>query len=202
MFGRSQRRQDEESGSRFLANREQVRSWMSGWACPEIAWPRLPDTPDPWTGTEREWLDRGVRATQEYFWILEAQPLARGITSVVAGWWFGAGHTFERLDIEFRSVADPPYLAEMLTLGAHAASLKGWRDEDVPALHAWLFAGIDSRPVGQMLRGTKRTGFILFELVRAPLSSRDRILTRLRMTLTDTALDGTPLNAMGGTPPV
>jgi hypothetical protein len=145
---------------------------------------------------EEQWLALHAPFMEEYHWLLEARPRARNISRVWAAWWFGAGHEFERLEIEFRSVADPQYLAENLAMGAHAAALKGWQPDDVRALYAWLLDGLDSRPMSDMVHGNKRTGFILFDLVRSPLGSSE-IAARLRMTLTTTTLDGTPLDDDG-----
>lgn len=145
------------------------------------------------------WLQRHAPFMDEYGWILEARPVSQGVSHVVANWQFGEGHAFDRLDIEFRSVADPPYLAEKLALAAHAAALTGWREADLQGLYAWLLEGVDSRPLGEMVRGQHRSGFILFGLTRWPHSSTE-INVRLQMTLTDTALDGTRLNSAGESP--
>ncbi|MEU1689898.1 hypothetical protein [Micromonospora sp. NPDC005707] len=203
MFRRSQRQDVDTLRERFLANREKVRSWIGGWDCPEVEWPEFAEIPHPWVVTqadERMWLKRHAPFLDEYGWILEARPVARGVSQVVAHWQFGEGHEFERLDIDFRSVADPPYLAEKLALGAHTADLKGWQEADLQGVYTWLFEGIDSRPLGEMVRGQQRSGFILFQLTRWPHSSSE-INVRLRMTLTDTALDGTPLTGAGESPP-
>jgi hypothetical protein len=34
-----------------------------------------------------------------------------------------------------RTAADPPYLAEKLALGVHAAALRGWSEGDVQDVH-------------------------------------------------------------------
>ncbi|MGK5531266.1 hypothetical protein [Streptomyces sp. URMC 129] len=189
--------------ARFLANREKVRSWFAGWECPEIEWPEFREVPLPWVvarGEEQRWLEHHAPFMDTYLWLLQARSPQRGISQVRASWSFGAGHAFDRLEIGFRSWADPDYLAEKLALGAHAAALRGWREEDVRELHAWLFQGLDSRPMGDGVRGQKRIGFVLCHLVRAPVS-RTEIAARLRVTLTDTALDGSPLDAEGRTLP-
>jgi hypothetical protein len=199
MVRQSKRQDADELRAKFIANREQVRSFITNWRCPEIEWPPFREIPSPWVipkGEEKHWLNDFAPSMDEYQWLLEARPVAEGISQVWASWWFGKGHAFERLQIEFRSYADPAYLAETLTWGAHAAALKGWREEDVHALHAWLFEGLDSRPINDAVRGQKRTGFILFELLRMP-AGQNEIGSRLSMTLTDTALDGTPLDHEG-----
>ena len=48
----------------------------------------------------------------------------------------------------------------------------------------------------EMVHGNKRSGFVLFDLLRSPLST-DQIAARLRMTVTRTTLDGTPLDDQG-----
>jgi hypothetical protein len=201
MVRRSKRQDADELRAKFVANREKVRSFIANWRCPEIEWPAFREIPLPWVipnGEEEQWLQQHAPFMDEYRWLLEPRPVTEGVSQVWACWWFGKGHEFELLEIDFRSYADPQYLAETLTWGAHAAALKGWREEDVHALYDWLFEGIDSRPMEEGVRGQKRTGFILFKLVRMPVS-RTEIGTRLSMTLTDKALDGTPLTADGRT---
>lgn len=201
MVRQSKRQDADVLRAKFFANREQVRSFITNWRCPEIEWPEFKEIPSPWVipqGEEDQWLNRHAPFMDEYRWFLDARPVAEGISEVRANWWFGSEHEFERLQIEFLSYADPGYLAETLTWGAHAAALKGWREQDVHALHAWLFEGLDSRPMNQGVRGQKRTGFILFELSRMPVGQNE-IASRLSMTLTDNALDGTPLTDEGRT---
>jgi len=203
MSRRSERQGVEELRSKFVANREKVRSWTADWDCPEIEWPPFPEVPRPWVvlpGGEEGWLAQHAPFMEEYHWLLEARPRADGISQVWASWWFGAGHEFERLEIEFRSFADPQYLAEKLALGADAAALEGWQREDVQGLYAWLFEGLDSRPMDDMVQGNNRTGFILFHILRSPLSTNE-IAARLRITLTTTTIDGTPLDEQGGALP-
>lgn len=128
---------------------------MSGWECPEVEFPEFSETPTPIIvrpGGEREWLKHRAPFMDEYYWLLDGRPLARGIGGVDASWWFGPEHAFQLLEIQFRSTPDPPYLAEMLALAVDAASLKGWQDEDIRPLYAWLLYawlldGIDSRPL-------------------------------------------------------
>ncbi|MFI6740347.1 hypothetical protein ACIBI9_46120 [Nonomuraea sp. NPDC050451] len=199
IFRRSKRQNTDQLLAKYLSNREKVRSWISGWDCPEIDWPGSDEIPHPWglpRGSEEQWLQRHGPFPGEYHWLLEARPLTPDISQVWAIWRFGEEHIFDQLEIEFRCVPDPGYLAEKLTLAAHAADLKGWREEDKRALHDWLLDGLDSRPLGEGVRGQKRTGFILFGLTRLPVDATT-ISAHLRMTLTDTALNGSPLNAEG-----
>ncbi|MEU4482806.1 hypothetical protein AB0F68_32845 [Micromonospora sp. NPDC023966] len=203
LFRRSKRQDVDALRAKVVANREKVQLWVGGWDFPEVEWPDVPEIPSPWIvrrEDERMWWERHAPFIDEYGWMLEARPVSQGVTHVVANWQFGKGHTFDLLDIEIRSVADPGYLAEKLALGAHAADLPGWQEDDIQGLHAWLFEGIDSRPLGEMVRGQHRSGFIHFTLTRWP-HSRTEINVRLNMTLTDTALDGTPLNSAGESPP-
>lgn len=202
MAGRPTRAEITQLRARFVANREQVRSWTGRWDCPEVRWPEFSDVPSPWVvlPAEREdWLERHAPFLDAYRWLLEARPVATGVSRVVGNWEFGPGHTFERLHIEMRTFADPAYLAEKLALGAHAAQLKGWQDDDLPGLYEWLLQGMDSRPMADMVRGQRRSGFILFEVIRSPHSHQE-INAQLRMTLTDVALDGSPLNRDGRSP--
>ena len=191
----------DELRARYLANREKVRSWLADWDCPEVEWPPVEDVPSSCgvgRGGAARWLDRHAPFLQEYRWFLEGRPRAEGVSQAWAWWQFGAGHEFERLEVEFRSYADPPYLAEKLALAADAAALKGWRrdGDDVQALYAWLLEGLDSRPMDEMVHGNKRTGFVLFDILRSPHPTNE-VSARLRMTLTTTALDGTPLDEHG-----
>jgi len=202
MAGRPTEREIAQLRDRFVANREQVRSWTGRWDCPEVRWPEFTDIPSPWVvppGDEQDWLDRHAPFLDGYQWFLQAQPVAQGVSQVVATWSFAERHAFERLDIEMRTFADPRYLSEKLALGAHAAQLKGWQDEDLRGLFEWLLQGLDSRPISDMVRGQRRSGFILFEILRSPHSQQE-ITARLRMTLTDVALDGSPLNNDGRSP--
>lgn len=198
-----QQQDPDELRAKFVANREKVRSFITGWACPEVEWPAFAEIPLPCMvpkGQEQEWLKRRAPFVGEYHWLLQARPLVADIRSLWAHWNFAEGHEFQLLEIEVQSVPDPGYLAEKLTLGAHAAALKGWRPGDAHELHAWLFEGLDSRPLDDGVRGQKRTGFILFKLLRFPVAGANEISAKLSMTLTDTALDGSPLDAGGETP--
>jgi len=202
MIHRSRRQDANELRARFLANRNKVRSWTAEWHCPEVEWPAFREIPWPWVvhrGEEEQWLERHAPFMGEYRWLLEARPVAgTGVSQVGGHWFFGGGHKFERLEIEFQSVADPPYLAEMLALGVHAAGLEGWHQDDVQGLHVWLLEGLDSRPISDLVEGRRRTGVILFELRRRPAPAADNeIHARLTMTLTNTTLDGSPLDAKG-----
>jgi hypothetical protein len=135
----------------------------------------------------------------EYRWLLEARPVAQGVNELWGEWEFGAGHEFESLTIRFRSVLDPDYLAEKLALGIRAAALKGWQDDDVHDLYDWLREGVNQCTDSGMVRGKHRTGFLVSEMTCAAIS-RTEVITEARTTLTDTALDGTPLNADGRAP--
>src|SRR4051812_11274423 len=134
----------------FLANRERVRAWLRAWHLPEVRWPEVPDIPYPHVVSARDeaaWYKRQAPHLDRYGWLLEARPTARGVSRVVADWQFAGRHRFHRLDVEFRSYADPQYLAEKLTLAVHAAGLEGWQGEtDARSVHSWLLEGIDSRP--------------------------------------------------------
>jgi hypothetical protein len=199
-MSRRPKRQDVDAlRARFVANREKVRSWISDWSCPEVEWPDFRQTPSPWSipdSDERMWLQRHAPFLDEYWWLLEARPVTEGVSRVIAHWHFGERHRLKRLEVDIRSYADPAYLAEKLALAAHAAALEGWWEQDVHGLHAWLFEGIDSRPMSDMVRGQQRIGFILFEILRTP-HSRTEIDARLRMTLAKTTLSGNPLNNAG-----
>lgn len=46
------------------------------------------------------------------------------------------------------------------------------------------------------VRGTHRTGFLICKMTCVAVS-RPEVITEVRVTLTETALDGTPLNADG-----
>jgi hypothetical protein len=202
MTRRSQQQDANELRARFLANREKVRSWTTGWHCPEIEWPAFREIPLPWVvreGESQQWLERNAPFMGQYQWVLEARPLpGTGLSQVRGHWSFGAGHRFERLEIECQSVAEPAYLAELLALAAHAAALKGWREDDLHGLHAWLFKGLDTRPIADLVRGQRRTGLILFELERRPTQvTENEIRAGLTMTLTNTTLDGSPLDPQG-----
>jgi hypothetical protein len=158
------KQQDPDSDSRrtrFFANRDAARGWISRWQCPEIEWPEVRDVPDPWIVLPADmetWLEIHVPRMNEYYWFIEGRPLAQGVNHAWARWSIGAEHAFEGADIELRTVADPPFLAEALALGADAAALDGWRPDDIHALHRWLLEGLDTRPLSHAVRGNKRTG--------------------------------------------
>ncbi|HET6299246.1 MAG TPA: hypothetical protein VFG33_38130 [Kribbella sp.] len=202
MTRRSEQRDANELRGKFLANRDKVRSWTVGWQCPEVDWPAFREIPSPWVvrrGEEPRWLERDAPFMGEYRWLLEARPRAgTGVTSVRGNWFFRERHEFERLEIEFQSVADPAYLAEKLALGAHAAALKGWQQDDVHGVHAWLFQGLDTRPIGDLVSGQHREGWILFELKRWPApTTPNELKASLTMKPTTTTLDGSPLTPDG-----
>ena len=184
MFGRGKQRRVEELRAKYLANWEQVRSWVANWDCPEVAWPDVP------ANHRRPFQD-------QYHWIVVGRPLTEGITEFTASWWFGGAHEFERLEIRTQTVADPGYLAERLATGVHAAALKGWGDADLQPFYEWLLEGLDSRPMTQGVKGRTRFGFVLVDLLRVASAMAPGIGVQLTVTLTDTALDGTPLGEDG-----
>jgi hypothetical protein len=200
------KQQDPDTDSRrtrFFANRDAARGWISRWRCPEIEWPEVRDVPDPWIVLPADmetWLEIHVPRMNEYHWFIEGRPLAQGVTHAWARWSIGAEHAFDGADIELRTVADPPFLAETLALGADAAALDGWRPDDIHALHRWLLEGLDTRPLSHAVRGNKRTGFILFEVQRWPTMDNE-VVAKLSMKPTITALDGSPLTPEGRTIP-
>lgn len=199
MFRRANRQHANELRELFIANRARARAWVTNWDCPEIAWPAVPAVPTSWSvieGHEEAWLKRHAPFMDQYHWFLEAEPLEQGITHVRGNWWFGRGHEFERLEFRTRTVADPPYLAEMLSLGVNAAGLKGWSAADTQFVHEWLLDGLDSRPMSNGVKGRNRIGFVLLDFFRTP-HSRTEINVQLDVTLTDAALDGSPLDGSG-----
>ncbi|WP_228002681.1 hypothetical protein [Nocardia australiensis] len=203
MIRRSKRQEADELRSEFIANREKVRSWMTDWDCREVVWPAFPDVPQPWSvlpGEERSWLQHHAPYITDYGWLLVGESVSQAITHVHGHWRFGQRHEFESLDIDIRcTVLDPGYLAETLALGAHAANLTGWREDDLQPLYEWLFAGADTRPPHHGVRGQKRTGLILFEFRRWPrVIDGPGIIAQLNMKLTETTLDGSPLDENGG----
>ncbi|PSK67925.1 hypothetical protein B0E53_00196 [Micromonospora sp. MH33] len=73
MFGRSKRQDADALRERFIANREKVRSWISGWDCPEVEWPDVPEIPFPWVVRQVDepmWLKRHAPFMDEYGWVL------------------------------------------------------------------------------------------------------------------------------------
>ncbi|MFE1442643.1 hypothetical protein [Streptomyces sp. NPDC058739] len=197
--GQGRRREADEPRAKFVANRDKVRAWQQRWDCPEVAWPPLTETPFPYEIAPwdlADWLERRAPHLERYEWLLEARPVARGVEALTGHWEFGAGHRFEQLRVEFRSALDPDYLAEKLALGIRAADLLGWREEDVHGLYDWLHEGV-SRVVGTgMVRGRHRSGFLMNALTCVAVS-RTEVITEVRTTLTDTAMDGTPLRPDG-----
>jgi hypothetical protein len=198
MFGRGKRRRVEELRAKYVANWEQVRSWVANWDCPEVAWPEVPANPF-FKGEEgeRAWIEHHAPFQDQYHWMVVGRPLTEGITEFTGSWWFAAGHEFERLEIRTQTVADPGYLAERLATGVHAAALKGWRDADLQPFYEWLLEGFDSRPMTQGVKGRTRFGFVLVDLLRVRLALTPGIGVQLTASLTDTALDGTPLDSAG-----
>lgn len=195
------RRDADELRAKFVANREKVRSWTERWECPEVEWPAFSEVPGPWIIPPREqnsWLDHHAPFMDEYRWLLEARPVAEGVSELWALWEFGAGHEFECLTIRFRSFLDPAYLAERLAMGIRAADLKGWQDDDVHGVYDWLHGGVHGCTDSSMVRGKHRTGFLSCEMTCAAVSSTE-VSTETRITLTNTSLDGVPLNADGRT---
>ncbi|MET9734840.1 hypothetical protein ABZZ79_30635 [Streptomyces sp. NPDC006458] len=197
--GARRRREAEELRAKFVANRDKVRAWQERWDCPEVEWPPFTETPFPHVVAPwdlADWLERRAPHLVRYEWLLEARPVARGVGELIGHWEFGAGHRFEQLRIRFRSVLDPDYLAEKLALGIRAAGLKGWREEDVQGLYDWLHEGVSSLVGTGMVHGRHRTGFVMNDLTCAAVS-RTEVITEVRSTLTDTAMDGTPLKPDG-----
>ncbi|QKG18790.1 hypothetical protein [Actinomadura verrucosospora] len=184
---------------KFVANRERVRSWLDLWECNEVTWEQgFSEIPSPWVvapGEEASWLERHAPFMDEYEWLLLAAGPDRGVDRLAVVWGFGREHEFSELKVEFRSVADPAYLAEKLALAAHAAALRGWNEDDVHNLHGWILEGLGSRPLNQAVTGNNRLGFNLFELQRWPYGNG--FTSILKVTPTNVALDGTPLDDQG-----
>jgi hypothetical protein len=188
-----------ELRERFLANNEKVRSWVVDWYYPDITWPEVPLTPSPLVlddEEERRWVAEVAPFQDEYQWLVEATPSSQGVTHVRGVWRFGRGHEFDRLDIHTRTAADLECLAEMLTLGTHAAALKGWAEADAWPTYEWLSEGLTIRPINEVVRGRTRIGFVVLQFTRSP-HSRTEIDVLLRLTLTTTAFDGSPLRSNG-----
>ena len=202
MFRRSERQEAEELRSRFIANREKVRSWLTDWDCPEVEWPDFADIPHSSSalpGDEQKWLQQRAPFITDYWWLFEGRSVTPDVTHAHGMWQFGQRHEFESLDIEIRcTVLDPGYFAEKLALAAHAANLEGWREGDLRPLYDWLLEGADPRPIGHGVRGQQRAGFILFEFRRWPLSvSGPGFAAQLNIKMTETGLDGAPLDGDG-----
>ncbi|MFD6329534.1 hypothetical protein ACFWGI_08220 [Streptomyces niveus] len=196
---RSKRRDAGGLRAKFVANRDKVRAWTSRWECPEVEWPTVSAIPLPWLvmpGGEEQWLDIHAPFMDAYQWHLEARPVADGVGQLQATWEFGAGHEFRKLTIRFRSVYDPGYLAEKLSLGIQAAALKGWQDDDRHSIYNWLCEGLDEVDPGSMVRGNHRSGFLLSEF-RCSWVNSPEVTTEVATTITNTSLNGAPLDADG-----
>jgi hypothetical protein len=177
--------------SSFSGNRDRVQDFRAAWSVPEVVWDERTSAP-----AEPGRADRWIRDHRPYYWLLLGESTVIGLTSVVAEWQFSAGHEFEALDLRIESACDPDYLAEKLSLAAEAAAFAGWEPDDLPSLQDWIGDLTSTRPVNMMVSGYKRLGFLLFDLRRFPLPSG--VATTMKITLTDKALDGTPLNSSGG----
>lgn len=190
----------DELRAKFLANRERVRSWFEAWDIPEVVWTEdFNEVPSPWLvleGDRERWLKRHAPFMDEYDWMFFARPLTPGVREVRALWRFGAAHRFAELDLTIVSVCDPEYLAEKLTMAVHHAGLRGWRDEDAQPVYEWLVEGVSTRPLGNGVRGSTRSGFVLLNFSRFPTSDGD-VAVRLTAVETDRALDGSPLDENG-----
>ncbi|WFE40278.1 hypothetical protein [Micromonospora sp. WMMD998] len=186
--------------AKFLANREQVRSWLDAWEIPEIAWTdEFDEIPAPWAVIERDrkrWLKDHAPHLDVYHWMFVGRPLTPGVRTVRALWHFGSGHRFEKLDVTITSVCDPGYLAEKLTLAVHRAALKGWQEEDAQPVYQWLVEGVNTRPLDNAVRGNKRLGFVLLHFTRFPTSDGD-VVVSVTAVETDRAMDGSLLDANG-----
>lgn len=193
-------RDADELRARFLANREQVRSWIGAWDIPEIVWTDdFNEVPLPWLVSERDrkdWLKRHAPFMDRYDWLFLGRPLTPGVREVRALWEFEPVHRFARLDLTITSVCDPEYLAEKLALGVHHAGLKGWRDADVEPVYHWLIEGVATRPLNNGVNGSKRSGFVLLRFTRFPTGDGD-VMVRLTASVTDRALDGSLLDDDG-----
>jgi hypothetical protein len=172
------------------ANRDRVQHFRAAWSIPEVVFSEQTNAPSP------ERARSGRAGPRPYYWLLIGESTVIGLTSAVAEWQFSAGHEFEALDLRIESTCDPEYLAEKLSLAAEAAAFSGWDPGDLPSLYDWIGDLTSTRPVSSMVSGYKRLGFVLFDLRRFPLPSG--VATTMKVTLTDKALDGTPLNADGG----
>ena len=94
MFRRSNERAPQvadELREKFITNREQVRSWLTGWDCPELTWPPFAEVPQPWVvrpGEERGWLNRHAPSMTEYRWLCIGQPTIPDVTHGFGLWEF------------------------------------------------------------------------------------------------------------------
>ncbi|EWM63797.1 MULTISPECIES: hypothetical protein [Micromonospora] len=194
------RRQRDELRAAFLANRERVRTWLDAWEIPEVVWTdEFNEIPLPWIVREQDresWLKHHAPFLDAYDWLFVGRPLTPGVREVRALWHFGPAHRFAELDLTITSVCDPEYLAEKLTLAVHHAGLKGWRDADAQPLYQWLVEGVHTMPLGNGVRGSNRSGFVLLRFSRFPTSDGD-VIVRLTAAETDRALDGSPLDDDG-----
>ena len=182
--------------AKFFANREQVRRFQAAWNVPEVVWDKPIDTltlgfAEP--ATANRWL----RDRKPYKWLVSGEPRVSGLTKVLAEWQFSADHEFEALELRIDSLCDPGFLAEKLSLAADAASFPGWQPADLLSLRNWIRDMTDMKPHSKTVGGYKRLGFVLFDLDRI-LGVTSGVSTFLKITLTDKALDGTPLNHGGG----
>jgi hypothetical protein len=176
----------------LAGNRERVRRFRAAWNIPEVVWEERTNTPaDPGRA------DRSLRVEQPYNWALIGEGIVTGLTSVVAKWQFSADHEFEALYLQVESAGDPDYLAEKLSLAAEAAAFPSWQRGDLRSLDDWIGDLSGTLPASRIVSGYKRLGFVLFDLRRFPLPSGG-FATTMNVTLTDTALNGTPLGRGGG----
>jgi hypothetical protein len=86
----------EELRAKFVANREQVRSWVADWHFPEVTWPAVPALPSPWSAIEQNekwWFeDPESSMAAVYDWVLDARPRTESIGRVKCLWRFRRGH--------------------------------------------------------------------------------------------------------------
>jgi hypothetical protein len=150
---------------------------------------------------ETDTVNRELLDHEPYQWFLGGEPRVTGLTGVVAEWKFSADHEFESLDLRIDSLCDPDYLAEKLSLAADAAAFPGWQPADLRSLRDWIRDMTDMEPHSKTVGGYKRLGFVLFDLDRI-LGGTSGVITTVKITLTDKALDGTPLDVSGFPSPV
>jgi hypothetical protein len=183
----------------FVANRDRVQSWPTNWDFPEVAWPEISAIPSPYVvlpDEERMWFEHRAPYMPQYWWLLEPRPLTTSISQVDCCWWFRENHEFDRLTMNTRTVADPAYLAERLTLGVDAANLKGWHADDAQTIYRWMHELLDERPMEHGVRQGRRCGFVFVEVSRYPYS-RTEIEVQVIVTEVSATLDGTPLDDTG-----
>lgn len=182
--------------AKFFVNRDRVRRFRAAWHIPEVVW-------NEWIATsargliEPDTANRWLSDHEPYQWFLGGEPRVTGLTKVMAEWRFSAGHEFESLDLRIDSLCDPDYLAEKLSLAAAAAAFPGWQPGDLPSLRDWIRGMTDMEPHTKTVGGYKRLGFVLFDLDRI-LGAASGVITTVKITLTDKAIDGTPLDIGGG----